>query len=546
LRLVPALTAIAVLVFLPACSDIGEVSPPLIDEHLAPLVQTLNGQVQGTHSEYNSNVAVFYGLPYASPPLDSLRWAPPQAPVSWQQTRPASTPGAACTQATNSSTFVWKRGDFTYSEDCLFLNIWSASLDGTLPVMVWFHGGAHTAGMAHEKIFDGTTLAQHGVILVSVNYRLGPFGFLAHPWLAQSSSHNSSGNYGLLDKIAALNWLRDNIAQFGGDPNNITIFGQSAGAQSVCSLMASPLARGLFHKAIGQSAACTGPTADQDANGELRGSNLVAALSQVQSLHDLRKESAQNIANAAQHTGWATQPRIVIDGWVLTEAPAKTFSQGKHARVPLLLGSLADEGNELFPLNEAMTEAQLNDYLSSVAGSRAEELRRLYAEQLTYSPAHVQREIITDQFMTLGMRQWASYNHRAGAPTYLYFMDHIPPAFHLYMPQHPQMDLVNGPRSAGAYHSGDLAYVFGTTKSIGVDWQDDDHTLSELMMQYWTHFATHGDPNPPNASIPKWAPYGTDKHLTQLLNKQAHTIEGVRPDKLAFLEEIMPLMSGDG
>ncbi len=204
----------------------------------------------------------------------SCRWVAPQAALPWQGVRQATAPGPACWQIMDTEQFVWSRGHFERSEDCLYLNIWTSSEQQNKPVMVWFHGGSHTSGMGHDTIFDGTNLARQDVVLVSVNYRLGPFGFLAHPALAEESSHNSAGNYGLLDKLAALNWVRDNIAQFGGNPDNVTIFGQSAGSQSVCALMASPLSRGLFHKAIGQSASCTQPIADKDAAGLERGDTL--------------------------------------------------------------------------------------------------------------------------------------------------------------------------------------------------------------------------------------------------------------------------------
>ena len=197
---------------------------------------------------------MFRGIPFAKPPVGDLRWRPPAPLSSWTGTRSAETFADACYQAFSEDAFVWSRGEFERSEDCLYLNVWApAEQTESLPVMVWFHGGAHTGGFAHVPLFDGTELARKGVLVVTVNYRLGPWGFLAHPALRAESEHDSSGNYGLLDKLASLRWVQNNIEAFGGDRSNVTIFGQSAGSMSVCALMASPLSNGLFHKAIGQA-----------------------------------------------------------------------------------------------------------------------------------------------------------------------------------------------------------------------------------------------------------------------------------------------------
>jgi para-nitrobenzyl esterase len=255
------------------------------------IIQTNYGQLRGVMADNTASV-IFKGIPYAKPPVGELRWRPPESPATWSGIRDANQFSQSCIQPTNTSSFVWTRGDFDVSEDCLYLNIWSDTEVKKQPVMVWFHGGAHTSGQGHSEIFNGTRLSQQGVVLVSINYRLGAFGFLAHPWLSQESEHASSGNYGLLDKIAALNWVKDNIEQFGGDAENVTIFGQSAGSQSICSLMASPLAKGLFHKAIGQSAACVGPAPKHDINGQQRGEKLANEL-KATNLSELRASSPE-------------------------------------------------------------------------------------------------------------------------------------------------------------------------------------------------------------------------------------------------------------
>ena len=490
-------------------------------------VEIAQGQLKGAWAESETGIRSFHGIPYALPPSGSLRWRPPQSPVPWQGLRSATAAGSSCWQAINVDGWVWSRGEFNRSEDCLYLNIWSAKNSVKAPVMVWFHGGSHLSGMGHDLIFNGTELAKNGVILVSINYRLGPLGFLAHPALSAESEQSSSGNYGLLDKIAALQWVQSNIAAFGGDADNVTIFGQSAGSQSVCSLMVAPLAQGLFHKAIGQSAACVRPISEQDSNGLLRGARLVDSLAIGADVNAMREASPQQLLDATEASQWQNQSRIVVDGWVLPDQPKALFTAGKQAKVPLLLGSLANEGNQLFPLNNDLTEAQLVSFTTTMMGEKlAPELLALYQNELAESPGLAQREILTDQFMAYGMRRWAAHQFEAGQPTYLYFMDHSPPAFRLYMPSNPDLQLEGGPRSGGAYHSGDLAYVFGNTHKVGHDWQETDHQLSGLITQYWTNFAKFGDPNA--AGLPLWPQYNTTSHSTQVLQEKPHSVDGSR------------------
>jgi len=515
-----------------ACST--EDTATAMNTDTALTVQSRNGTLTGAWADESAQLRSFHGIPYASPPVGELRWRAPQAAANWTGERSAAAPGTACWQATNVDGWVWSRGEFERSEDCLYLNIWSGAANTKTPVMVWFHGGSHTSGMGHDQIFDGSALAKKGVILVSINYRLGPFGFLAHPALQQESQHGSAGNYGLLDKIAALQWVQDNIEAFGGDPQNVTIFGQSAGSQSVCSLMVSPLAANLFQKVIGQSAACVSPLPTADEDGISRGTKLVEALSG--GADAMRQASPEQLLEAASATGWESQSRIVIDGWVIPDRQDRLFARGKQAKVPMLLGSLANEGNELFPVNPELSEAELIDFVNTLMGAElAVKMLAQYAAELKQSPGIAQHAIATDQFMTFGMRRWASYQRDAGQPTYLYFMDHIPPAFRLYMPEKPDLELAAGPRSGGAYHSGDLAYVFGTTSRVGMDWQQSDHQLSELMVSYWSNFAKYSDPNGPD--LPHWRAFDAKHHATQRLGPDTVSVDGVRNGPMQLLEQ---------
>lgn len=536
--------AILLLVSLVGCTEKeAEMSAELHKERVNQ-VSTEHGMLQGTWSETDLSIGVFRGIPYAQPPVGELRWRAPKDLTSWAGVRQATTFGAACWQSYSDDAFVWSRGEFPRSEDCLHLNIWQPEkTDATAPVMVWFHGGAHTGGFAHVELFDGTELARQGVVVVTVNYRLGPWGFLAHPALAEESEHNSTGNYGLMDKIAALKWVEKNIQGFGGNPDNVTLFGQSAGSSSVCALMASPLADGLFHKAIGQSAACL-VKERHDANGQERGARLAqlalgelsAKTSKVQvSAKQLRSIDNQTLLSAMESSDWSEGSRIVVDGWVLPKAPVDIFNANQQAKVPLLVGSLANEGHELLPLNNALTESELDQYLSKTFAATAPKLKALYADDLAVSPGMALREILTDAFMAMSMRGWAQYNHNAGQPTYLYFMDYVPPAYQIYLFDDPNLNLPHGPRSAGAYHSGDLAYVFNNVGKTGDFWLEEDFAMARAMSGYWTNFAKTGDPN--GGNLPNWSLYEPQNHSTQLLSNPIKTIAGAKREKLDLLAQ---------
>ena len=528
---------ILVLVGLSGCTDMESA----MNSNRVNEATTVQGILQGTWSDSDPDIGIFRGVPYAQPPIGDLRWRAPKELESWTGVRQATKFGSACWQAFGNDKFVWGRGEFPRSEDCLHLNIWQPEKSNTsAPVMVWFHGGAHTGGRAQVEVFDGTELARKGVIVVTVNYRLGPWGFLAHPALAQESEHNSSGNYGLMDKISALKWVQENIQAFGGDANNVTIFGQSAGSSSVCALMASPLTSGLFHKAIGQSAACL-IKEKRDANGQERGTRLaqLALGSNAEDVGvevtaaDLRGIDNQSLVTAMQTSDWSAASRIVIDGWVLPKAPADVFASGEHIKIPLLVGSLANEGHELIPVNESFTAADLDNYLTKAFADSAPELKALYAEELAISPGMVQREIFTDSYMALSMRSWAAFNHRGDQPTYLYYMDYVPPAYQIYLFNDPDLGLPGGPRSAGAYHSGDLAYVFNNVGKTGDFWLDQDFAMAQTMSTYWTNFAKTGNPN--GSSVPNWPAYSPQNHQTQLLSDKVSTIEGAKRKKLDLL-----------
>ena len=529
------------------CTDKGTGMSTDINKERINRVATEHGILEGAWSEVDSSIGIFRGIPYAQPPIGELRWRAPQGLASWTGVRSATKFGAACWQSYSDDAFVWSRGEFSRSEDCLHLNIWQPEKTITpAPVMVWFHGGAHTGGFAQVELFDGTELARQGVVVITVNYRLGPWGFLAHPALAEESEHNSAGNYGLMDKIAALKWVQKNIRGFGGNSENVTLFGQSAGSSSICALMTSPLASGLFHKAIGQSAACLAKE-KVDANGQERGSHLAQlALGRLRksgpedseskvSAKELRAIENETLLSAMQTSDWSVASRIVVDGWVLPKAPLDVFNANQQTKVPLLVGSLANEGHELLPLNNALTESELDQYLSKTFADSASKLKALYAEDLAISPGMALREILTDAFMAMSMRGWAQYNHSAGQPSYLYYMEYVPPAHQIYLFNDPDLHLPGGPRSSGAYHSGDLAYVFNNVGKSGDFWSEKDFAMARTMSGYWTNFAKTGNPN--GANLPNWASYEPQSHNTLLLSNEIKTIAGAKREKLDLLAQ---------
>ena len=463
----------------------------------APQVKTMSGVVEGKD---NGAVHAFLGIPYGQPPVSDLRWKPPVPAANWKGVRKATEFGAHCLQG---NVF----GDMTFrdpggSEDCLTLNVWVPAKPSSakLPVMVWIYGGGFVAGTTSEGRQDGTHLAQHGVVVVSMNYRLGVFGFLVHPELAKESGRNSAGNYGLLDQLLALHWVHDNIASFGGDPGNVTIFGESAGSFSVCAQMASPLAKGLFQKAIGESGAAfsrSGLSFDPMPARAEKDAKLIGEKLGVHTLAELRALPAQKILDAfipPQSRGFDFGPDI--DGYFLPEPVPAIFATGKQNDVPLLAGWNHDEGSfEIAfapqkPTAESMKAAAEKDF-----GDKAAEFLRLYP---TDTDEHVLRsaeDYAGDKFIALSTWDWLESQSKTGKqPVYRYRFDMAPPSSDPKVP------------NTNAYHSAEIEYVFGQLDSkAGVPWRPEDRQLSELMQKYWTNFAKSGDPNGPD--LPKWPAY---------------------------------------
>jgi para-nitrobenzyl esterase len=463
-----------------------------------PVVDAPAGSLRG---EALNGVDVYRGVPYALPPTGSRRWRPPAEMPRWQETRDATRFGAACHQPIGRSASIYSPAeDPTVSEDCLFLNVWTPQGAHKAPVFVWIHGGALVAGASNETMYDGARMAaSQGMLVVSINYRLGVLGYLAHPELSAESSRNVSGNYGLLDQIAALRWVQANIAAFGGDPDKVTIAGESAGGLSVMYLMAAPQARGLFHRAIAESAYMLsmpelrssrygGPTAE-DVGLWLQ--SVVAA----ENLAAMRAMDAQALTVAAAQAGYS--PLGTIDGEVLPEQLVQIFDRGEQAPVPLMAGFNAGEIRSLrslappVPADAAAYEGEIR----ARYGELADEFLRLYpSSDLSGSILATPRD---------GLYGWtaerlARRQTGLGQPAFLYYFDHGYPAA-------DDADL-------HAHHASELPYVFGAADRTPPHWPAIPDTpvergLSEAMMSYWGSFARGEAPTA--AGQPDWPAYGT-------------------------------------
>ncbi len=461
-------------------------------------VQTNSGVVEG---KQDGPVRTFLGIPYAAPPVGDLRWKPPVAADKWIGVRKSTQFGARCMQAPvfGDMTFT----DAGHSEDCLFLNVWTTAKtsDAKLPVMVWIHGGGFVAGASSEPRQDGTVLAQQGVVVVSMNYRLGIFGFFVHPELAKESGRNAAGNYGLLDQVAALQWVRDNIAAFGGDPGNVTIFGESAGSFSVSELMASPLTKGLLHKAIGESGGAfsrTGLALDTLASREEKDSKFASSAYGVQTLAELRAIPAQKLLDGAfKPMGQGPDFGPVVDGYFLPETVAAIFAAGKQNDVPLLAGWNHDEGSFAIAFAPKKPDAEsLKALAQKDFGDKAADFLKLYPADNDAQAFRSTEDYAGDQFIAWSTWKWIEAQVATGKqPVYRYRFDLGPPSD----PKGPQL---------GAFHSADIEYVFGQLDSRPhVEWKPENRQLSEQMQKYWANFAKNGDPNGPG--LAKWPVYSS-------------------------------------
>jgi para-nitrobenzyl esterase len=453
--------------------------------YAANTVHIDSGVIEGVTSS-DSAIRMFKGIPYAAPPVGELRWKAPQPAPAWTGVRKADAFGGTCMQGRVFGDMNFR--DKGLSEDCLYLNVWTPAktAGARLPVMFWVYGGGFVAGSSSEPRQDGEILAHKGVVVVSFNYRLGLFGFYAHPDLAKESGHNSAGNYGLLDQVAALQWVHKNIAAFGGDPRNVTIFGESAGSFSVCALMASPLSRDLIHGAIGESGAFFGSTLQLKSREEAAAAATKFAESQgATSLAAMRAKPADELLKAAMKDpfGFGT----IIDGYFLSKSAAAIFAEGSQAHVPLLAGWNENEGG-----TPAATVQSFTARVQAMFPDAADELLKAYPAATDEQAKQSASDLASDQFIGYSTWKWIEAHLATGkSPVYRYRFDQAPPQ-------------ASGP-SRGAYHSAEIEFVFDQLASKDLPWRDEDKKLSDQMSSYWANFAKKKDPN--GTGLTEWPSY---------------------------------------
>lgn len=477
-----------------ACAAIAWLSAPAAAEP-DPVVHAPAGTVRG---EARGDLRIFKGLPYAVAPVGVRRWQPPAAMPVWAGARDAREFGPACYQPKSRPGSIYADEPATMSEDCLSLNVWTPAHARKAPVLVWIHGGALSTGSSRETLYDGAALAERGLVVVSINYRLGVLGYLAHPGLSAESAQRMSGNYGLLDQIAALRWVKNNIAAFGGDPSNVTIAGESAGALSVMYLMASPPARGLFAKAIAQSAyMISTPELRESHFGEVPaeaiGTKLAGKLG-VDDVQGLRAMDAGAITDAAARAGYL--PFGTIDGRILPHQLVDVFDRGEQARVPLLAGFNSGEIRSLRflapppPADASAYTTLIRDRYADLADA----FLRLYpATDLAESVMMAPR----DALYGWTAERLVNKQTALGVPAFLYFFDH----------GYPSAEAA----ALHAFHASEIPYIFGTADRLPPSWPKPpsdraDANLSDAMGNYWAAFARSGSPDA--AGQPRWQPYG--------------------------------------
>ncbi len=460
-----------------------------------------SGRLQGVTA---GGVTSFKGIPYAAPPVGSLRWKPPQPPPAWTGVRAATDYGSPCPQPPILEQ-MWGIKYDRQSEDCLFLNVWTPARTAQErhAVMVWIHGGDFIAGSsggpgATGATTDGSALARQGVVVVSVNYRLGPFGFLALPALSRESPRQSSGNYGMLDQIAALEWVRRNIAAFGGDPGNVTIFGESAGAGSVCWLMASPLARGLFERAIAESAVvfigAVGRQSAEQAGAKLLGDNL-AALRAKSTAEIMAEAKFQDDVFFGSGAYWGP----VVDGWAIPEDPAAVFRDGHQAAVALIAGTNADEGSVFTAAFAYSNVLAYRALLTSRYGALSGAIFSLYPAYFNPQVRPAASHLVTDAFFLASARRMVRAQAPVNGATYLYHFTRVSPYARLY--------------GLGAYHGAEIPYVFGNVDAVNAfvpgAYDNRDRQLAQAMSAAWVRFVISGNPNSGTSgeSLAKWPAY---------------------------------------
>lgn len=485
-----------------------------------PTVKTNNGTLAGT---YESGIEVFRGVPYAAPPVGKFRWREPQPMKNWSGVRRADKFGPKAMQLPVFGDMNFRSNGT--SEDCLYLNVWTPAKTASekLPVLVYFYGGGFIAGDGSEPRYDGEAMSRHGIVAVTVNYRLGVFGFFSYPGLTKESPHHASGNYGLLDQAAAIKWVKENIAQFGGDPNKITIGGESAGSFSVSAQMASPLSRNLIAGAIGESGSLLGlrPTATLQ-EAEDAGEKFAKGINKS-SLEALRAMSAEDLLNATSKLGYGSFP-VDVDGYFFPESPLQIFKEGKQAHVPLLVGWNSTEMNyHMLLQNEEPTVENYTKAVKKMYGDQAEEALKVYHASTDAEVIPAATALASDLFIAYSTWKWSDEASKTGGkPVFRYFFERPRPQMRPEM-GNAQAGLAGGvirdttgkktpppPPATGAVHSAEIEYALGNLPTNRVyDWQPEDFQVSTVMQMFFANFIKTGNPN--GLGVPQWPAVNNQK-----------------------------------
>lgn len=478
-----------------------------------PVILTENGPVTGYK---NGGITIFKGVPFAAPPVGELRWKPPQPVKDWIEVLKCDKFSASPMQNNPVPFMMWTEEFITppdkLSEDCLYLNIWTPAKSPSekLPVLVWIYGGGFSSGSAACAVYDGEAMAGKGIVFVSINYRVGVLGFLAHPELSSESPDKVSGNYGLLDQVAALKWVRKNIAAFGGDPDKVTIDGQSAGSMSVCALVASPLAKGLFRGAIAESGGILshfmgGNLSDAEKSGLAFMHKLKAA-----NIAELRQKSAEELIKA----GGNFSP--VPDGYVIPEDVFSAFSKGQFNDVNMMAGWVTGDGSLMGQQN--MTPEKYKKMAIDKYGDRADEYLKLFPGNDNNQIEGSLKLLNLMQFAALPAYLWAGFSK---SESFLYEYSHIPvdkPGFPNY----------------GAFHTSEVPFALHTLHMWDRPWRDVDYDVERTMDSFWVNFVKTGNPN--GQGLPEWTKYDKSSGNIMEIGDQSSQLPGLYKDKFNFLE----------
>ena len=480
------------------------------------------GMIIGSFDETNG-ISTFKGIPFAAPPVGDLRWKAPQPVESWEGIKQCTAFSASPIQATPAPFMMWTQEFISpkepLNEDCLYLNIWTGAqkADENRPVFVYIYGGGFSSGSGAVPIYDGTEMAKKGLVFLTFNYRVGTMGFFAHPELTTESGYNASGNYGLLDQIEALKWVKKNIKAFGGDPDNVTIAGQSAGAFSVNYLVASPLANGLFHRAIAESGGAVLNT-----NQLARGSNLKKA--EEAGLKFAESLGASSIAELrAKPADEILKGRVpgspIIDGYVLPQSVGEIFKQGKQNDVPVILGWNEDEGFGGAPVSADKFKERVKESF----GDKADEFLATFPINNDEEAFAIQNDLGALQTFGVQSYKWMQLQNQTGSSkVFIYRFDR-------------DLPYTNDMKNYGAFHTGEVPYAYNNLKMSPRPWEEVDFNLADMMSDYWVNFATTGDPN--GEGLPAWESCASDNLKAMIFDEKTECKSLPSASLLDFLDK---------